>query len=67
MKTITIILIEENYHSLMHELYRRIDEWYPVAVRGDELAYSGMEEIMFLMFQLENRCRDYDKMKEIYE
>lgn len=52
---------------MMNTLYHRIDELYPAATHGDELAYSGMEEIMSLMFQLENRYRDYDKMKEIYE
>lgn len=63
----TIILTEENFHILMNTLYHRIGELYPVAVRGDELAYSGMEEIMSLIFQLENKYCDYDKMKEIYE
>lgn len=67
MKTITITLTEENYHSLMHALYYRIGELYPVAARGDELAYSRMEEIMSFMLQLENRYRDYDEIKEIYE
>lgn len=67
MKTITITLTEDNFSILMNTLYHRIDELYPAATNGDELAYSGMEEIMSLMFQLENRYRDYDKMKEIYE
>lgn len=65
MKTIKITLTEEKYHSLMHDLYHRFGELYPVAVRGDESAYSVMEEIMFLIFQFENRNLDYDEMKEI--
>lgn len=64
MKTITITLTDEKYHSLMHALYHRIGELYPAATHGDELAYSEMEEIIFLIFQLENRYRDYDKMEE---
>lgn len=67
MKTVTITLTEDNFRILMNTLYHRIGELYPAAARGDELAYSRMEEIMSFMFQLENRYRDYDKMKEIYE
>lgn len=65
MKTITITLTEENYRSLTCTLYHRIGELYSAATHGDELAYSGMEEIMSLMFQIENRYRDYDKWKGI--
>lgn len=52
MKTIKITLTEEKYHSLMHDLYHRFGELYPVAVSGDESAYSVMEEIMFLISSL---------------
>ena len=52
MKTITLTLTEDNFRILENTLYHRIGELYPVAVRGDELAYSKMEEIMFLIFQI---------------
>lgn len=65
MKTITITLTEDNFRILRNTLYRRIDELYPDAVRGDELAYSEMEEIMFFAFQFENGYCDYDYMRRI--
>lgn len=61
MRTITITLTEENFRILKNTLYHRIGELYPVAVRGDELAYSELEEIMSLIFQFENKYCDYDK------
>ena len=50
---------------MRNTLYRRIDELYPVAVRGDELVYSEMEEIMSFVFQFENGYCDYDYMRRI--